>query len=72
MLRIGDDIMFGWKPRWWEAIFFIIIIIYSNIVSFPCFILQLMGFKARKYAKWLCKNGLDQLTFFYDIKVYRD
>ncbi|AKQ08430.1 hypothetical protein PQE66_gp115 [Bacillus phage PBC2] len=64
--------MWGWKPTFWEGVMLILLIILSNIVSLPCFLLQLMGFKAKRYAKWLCKNSLDQLTFFYDIKVYKD
>lgn len=56
--------MFDWKPTWWEIILMILLMIISNIICFPCFILQTCKIKMKRHANWLCKNGFDQLTFY--------
>lgn len=62
--------MWGWKPTWWEAILLIIGVIISSIVCFPCWLLQKIGFKAKWYAKFLAKSGLEELSYFL-IKYYK-
>lgn len=63
--------MWGWKPTWWQAILIIIGIIISSIACFPCFILQKIGFKAKRYASLLSKTGLEDFSYFV-IKVYHN
>jgi hypothetical protein len=56
--------MWGWKPTWWEAILIIIFVIVSSIACFPCWLLQKIGFKASRYAGFLIKAGLEDLSYF--------
>lgn len=56
--------MWGWKPTFWEGVVLIFFIIISNIVCFPCFLLQKIGIKAKRHANWLCDVGFDQVTFY--------
>jgi hypothetical protein len=62
--------MWGWKPTFWEGIALIIIVLISSIACFPCFLLQKIGFKVNRFARLLCKTGLEDLSVFV-IKVYK-
>lgn len=55
--------MLDWKPNWWQGILLILAVIISTIICFPCWLMQKIGIKAKRYAKFLCKTGLEQLSF---------
>jgi hypothetical protein len=61
--------MWGWKPTLWDFIILILATITSTIVCFPCWLLQKIGIKAKRYAKFLSKTGLEDFSFFV-IKEY--
>jgi hypothetical protein len=63
--------MFNFEFKWWEALLLVFLMIFWNIVAFPCFLLQRMRIKAKRYANWLNKIGADELTI-YDIYVFKD
>jgi hypothetical protein len=61
--------MLNFDFNWWQTILIWMLVIVSNIIAFPCFLLQRIGIKAKLYARFLTSVGFDQLTF-YDIRVY--
>lgn len=63
--------MWGWQPTWWQIILIFIGILISTIACFPCFVLQKLGFKMKRTARFLSKSGLEDLSFFI-IQTHKD
>jgi hypothetical protein len=62
--------MMNFNFNWWQTILIIVSIIIINIVCFPVFVLQRIGFKCKLLSNVIYKIGLDQVTY-YDIYIYK-
>ncbi len=57
--------MWGFKLDWKTGILLILLIGLSSTISFPCWLLQKVGFKTKRYAGFLYRTGLDQTSLFH-------